>query len=73
FVVRKSASSSSASEHKVVGIDWDFNSWGGVDDGCYKDWSLDLLVAWKILVTERLPRFPPSLILEGGSIHVNGE
>ncbi|KAF8365155.1 hypothetical protein HHK36_032843 [Tetracentron sinense] len=53
---------------------------GGVDDGCYKDWSLDLLVAKKvsevgslILGIERFPRFPQSLILEGGSIHVDGE
>ncbi|XP_024044465.1 agmatine deiminase isoform X3 [Citrus clementina] len=45
----------------------------GVDDGCYRDWSLDLQVARKILSTERLPRFPHSMVLEGGSIHVDGE
>ncbi|GMY15427.1 agmatine deiminase-like [Fagus crenata] len=73
FVIRKSTSSSGTSEHKVAGIDWKFNSWGGVDDGCYQDWSLDLLVARKILVTERLPRFPQSIVLEGGSIHVDGQ
>ncbi|KAK2981546.1 hypothetical protein RJ640_018406, partial [Escallonia rubra] len=44
-----------------------------IDDGCYKDWSLDLLVARKILAIERLPRFAHSIILEGGSIHVDGE
>ncbi|XP_044476293.1 agmatine deiminase [Mangifera indica] len=64
---------SNATVPRVAGIDWNFNSWGGVDDGCYKDWSLDLLVAQKILAIERLPRFPQSLILEGGSIHVDGE
>ncbi|KAK9114600.1 hypothetical protein Syun_021397 [Stephania yunnanensis] len=75
FVVcdRDLTSSSGKLEHKVAGIDWNFNSWGGVDDGCYTDWSLDLLVARKILGIERLPRFPHSLILEGGSIHVDGE
>ncbi|KAK3037112.1 hypothetical protein RJ639_031531, partial [Escallonia herrerae] len=50
-----------------------FSLFLGIDDGCYKDWSLDLLVARKILAIERLPRFPHSIILEGGSIHVDGE
>lgn len=27
----------------------------------------------KILEIERVPRFPQSMILEGGSIHVDGE
>ncbi|XP_059285754.1 agmatine deiminase-like [Lycium ferocissimum] len=45
----------------------------GVDDGCYKDWSHDLLVARKILAIEKVPRFQHSMILEGGSIHVDGE
>ncbi|KAG5572036.1 hypothetical protein H5410_061802 [Solanum commersonii] len=45
----------------------------GVDEGCYKDWNLDLLVARKILAIEKLPRFLQSMILEGGSIHVDGE
>ncbi|KAL9438356.1 hypothetical protein AB3S75_024099 [Citrus x aurantiifolia] len=73
IVVSKSSASSGAQAPKVAGIDWNFNSWGGVDDGCYRDWSLDLQVARKILSTERLPRFPHSMVLEGGSIHVDGE
>ncbi|KAG7944374.1 hypothetical protein I3843_15G097800 [Carya illinoinensis] len=73
FVVSKSTSSSVISQQNVAGIDWNFNSWGGFSDGCYQDWSLDLLVARKILENERLPRFPHSIVLEGGSIHVDGE
>ncbi|OVA12521.1 Peptidyl-arginine deiminase [Macleaya cordata] len=73
FVVLDQTLSSGDQRHKVAGIDWTFNSWGGVLDGCYKDWSLDTLVARKILEIERVPRFPQSLILEGGSIHVDGE
>ncbi|KAJ4823566.1 hypothetical protein Tsubulata_029681 [Turnera subulata] len=73
FVIRKGASTPGGPEHNVAGIDWNFNSWGGFDDGCYQDWSLDLLVARKILETEKLPRFPNGMILEGGSIHVDGE
>ncbi|KAE8721527.1 Agmatine deiminase [Hibiscus syriacus] len=73
FVVRKREVNSDNTEHKVAGIDWNFNSWGGVDDGCYTDWTHDLFVARKILGNERLPRFPHTMILEGGSIHVDGE
>ncbi|XP_031406600.1 agmatine deiminase isoform X2 [Punica granatum] len=58
---------------KLAGIDWNFNSYGGLEGGCYQDWSLDLLLARKILQVEKLPRFPQNLILEGGSIHVDGE
>ncbi|EPS63668.1 hypothetical protein M569_11111, partial [Genlisea aurea] len=68
FVVRNDK------ENRIAGIDWNFNSWGGKEDeGCYKDWSLDLLVTRKILEIEKVPRFPHSMILEGGSIHVDGE
>ncbi|XP_050204007.1 agmatine deiminase [Mercurialis annua] len=71
FVVK--ASNAGSMEQKVAGIDWVFNSWGGVDDGCYRDWGLDLLVARKILGIEKVSRFPHSMVLEGGSIHVDGE
>ncbi|XP_022965832.1 agmatine deiminase [Cucurbita maxima] len=73
FVVRKRISNSGTSVESVAGIDWNFNSWGGIEDGCYTDWSLDLQVAWKILNIEKLPRFLNKIILEGGSIHVDGE
>uniref|UniRef100_A0A7N0R8B8 Agmatine deiminase n=1 Tax=Kalanchoe fedtschenkoi TaxID=63787 RepID=A0A7N0R8B8_KALFE len=63
----------SQSEQRIAGIDWNFNSWGGIEDGCYQDWSQDLLVARKILEIEKISRFPQSIILEGGSIHVDGE
>ncbi|KAL7168542.1 hypothetical protein ACSBR2_038887 [Camellia fascicularis] len=57
----------------LAGIDWNFNSYGGINEGCYKDWSLDIHAARKILEVERVPRFPHSMILEGGAIHVDGE
>ncbi|KAG5229960.1 agmatine deiminase [Salix suchowensis] len=69
FVVRKNGSTHGNIKQHIAGIDWNFNGWGGVDDGCYQDWSLDLLVARKILGVEKLPRFPHFMILEGGSIH----
>ncbi|XP_030455614.1 agmatine deiminase [Syzygium oleosum] len=60
-------------ERKVAGIDWNFNSYGGIEEGCYQDWSLDILNARKILEVEETPRFAHEMILEGGSIHVDGE
>ncbi|XP_043717190.1 agmatine deiminase isoform X2 [Telopea speciosissima] len=73
FVVCDHITHSGDPVRKIAGIDWNFNCWGGPDDGCYADWSLDQLVARKILGIEKLPRFPQSIILEGGSIHVDGE
>ncbi|OMO60903.1 Peptidyl-arginine deiminase, Porphyromonas-type [Corchorus capsularis] len=73
FIVNRRESSSGTPENKIAGIDWTFNSWGGADDACYTDWSLDLHVARKILAIERLPRFSHTMVLEGGSIHVDGE
>ncbi|XP_004508635.1 agmatine deiminase [Cicer arietinum] len=73
FVVRRETLKSDDAADKIAGIDWSFNSWGGVEDGCYSDWSLDTHVAKKILEVERIPRFSHSMVLEGGSIHVDGE
>ncbi|XP_068636583.1 agmatine deiminase isoform X2 [Aristolochia californica] len=73
FVISDRAANSANKEHNIAGIDWNFNSWGGFEEGCYEDWSLDILVARKILDVERIPRFPHYMILEGGSIHVDGE
>ncbi|CAL5031576.1 unnamed protein product [Urochloa decumbens] len=53
----------------IAGIDWQFNAWGGI----YDDWSLDSDVAKKIVEIERVSRFPHKMVLEGGSIHVDGE
>lgn len=74
FVVRdRSSEGTEKKTRDVAGIHWTFNSWGGIKEGCYPDWSLDSLVAKKILGLERVPRYPESLVLEGGSIHVDGE
>jgi agmatine deiminase len=58
---------------KVRGIDWDFNAWGGLVDGLYFPWDLDDLVARKVLDIEWIERYKAPLVLEGGSIHVDGE
>ncbi|PIN06955.1 Agmatine deiminase [Handroanthus impetiginosus] len=73
FVIRNNTSNEEKLENKIAGIDWNFNGYGGIEEGCYEDWSLDLLIARKILEIENIPRFSHSMILEGGSIHVDGE
>jgi agmatine deiminase len=57
----------------VRGVDWDFNAWGGLEGGLYFPWDQDALVARKVLEIERLDRYKAPLVLEGGSIHVDGE
>ncbi|XP_051115918.1 agmatine deiminase-like [Andrographis paniculata] len=73
FVIRSSSSNKDNLGSEIAGIDWTFNSYGGIDGGCYNDWSDDMLIAKKILEIEKIPRFPHSMVLEGGSIHVDGE
>ncbi|XP_039130604.1 agmatine deiminase-like isoform X1 [Dioscorea cayenensis subsp. rotundata] len=73
FVVHDGKSSSKHQKNQVAGIDWTFNCWGGPEEGCYSDWSLDVHVAKKVLELERSPRFLNPMVLEGGSIHVDGE
>lgn len=56
------------------GVDWTFNAWGGLEGGLYEDWQRDDEVARKILEIERCDRYrTEGFVLEGGSIHVDGE
>ncbi len=57
----------------VRGVDWGFNAWGGLSGGLYFPWDRDAAVARKILEAERRDRYEAPLILEGGSIHVDGQ
>lgn len=59
---------------EVRGVDWEFNAWGGLNGGLYFPWDLDEQVAQKVLEIERIDRYrPEGFVLEGGSIHVDGE
>ncbi len=57
----------------VRGIDWDFNAWGGLEGGCYFPWDQDELIAHKVLEIEKIDRYKCNMVMEGGSIHVDGE
>jgi len=58
---------------ELRGIDWQFNAWGGLIGGLYFPWDQDELVAGKVLDMEGADRYRAPLVLEGGSIHVDGE
>ncbi len=58
---------------EIRGIDWQFNAWGGIEKGLYFPWDQDDQVARKVLELERMGRYRAPFILEGGSIHVDGE
>lgn len=49
-------------------VDWDYNAWGGKYPPC----DLDEVVPTRVAETLGLPVFYPRMILEGGSIDVNG-
>lgn len=57
----------------IRGIDWQFNAWGGEVNGLYQDWSEDDALAGRVLALRGEERYRAPLILEGGSIHVDGE
>ncbi len=51
------------------GVDWHFNAWGEI----YSPWDRDERVAAAVLEAEGADRYRAPLVLEGGSIHVDGE
>jgi len=55
------------------GVDWHFNAWGGLRGGLYFPWDRDDRVAAKVLEIEGAERYRAPIVLEGGSIHVDGE
>jgi len=58
----------------VRAVDWDFNAWGGLVDGLYFPWDMDDAVAQKVCEIEGIDTYrTPGFVLEGGSIHSDGE
>jgi agmatine deiminase len=54
-------------------VDWEFNAWGGLYDGLYFPWDKDQMVPRKVAEIEGVDRYKAPLVMEGGSIHVDGE
>lgn len=58
----------------IRGVDWGFNAWGGLVDGLYFPWDKDNHVARKICDLYETDCYDfRDFILEGGSIHSDGE
>jgi agmatine deiminase len=55
--------------HRKVLLDWGYNAWGGK----YGPWDLDDVVPTRLAPLLGLPVEVPGMILEGGSIDVDGE
>jgi len=53
---------------KLAVVDWDYNAWGGKYPPC----DLDEVVPTRVAEILKVPVFYPKMILEGGSIEVNG-
>jgi len=49
-------------------VDWDYNAWGGK----YPPFDDDDRIPQRIAAILNMPRFVPGMVLEGGSIEVNG-
>lgn len=54
---------------ELAGVNWKFNAWGGK----YAPWDLDDQVAPQIIAHTGVKRFDAPLVMEGGSIHTDGE
>ena len=58
----------------IRAVDWEFNAWGGLVDGLYFPWDQDAQVARKVCEIEGVDSYKTEgFVLEGGSIHVDGE
>ncbi len=54
-------------------VHWDFNAWGGLYDGLYFPWEKDRMVPLKVAEIAGVDRYRAPLVMEGGSIHVDGD
>jgi agmatine deiminase len=57
------------SQTELAAVRWRYNAWGGK----YPPWDLDDGVAERVATRVAAPVFRPGIILEGGSIEVNGK
>lgn len=64
-----------APENRLVrGINWEFNAWGGEYDGLYANWEKDNKVANEFMEKLACDAYDAApFVLEGGSIHSDGE
>lgn len=60
--------------HRLAAVDFGFNAWGGKFNGLYSHWDDDNELGARLTKVLGLRRFPlKDFVLEGGSIHTDGE
>jgi agmatine deiminase len=57
---------------EIAGVAWQFNAWGENQE-CLADYQQDVMLASRLLAETQIRRYSAPLVLEGGSIHVDGE
>jgi agmatine deiminase len=67
YVVRDSSASEDGQSRRAI-IDWEYNAWGNK----YPPYDLDNVVPSRIAADSGETRFVPGIVMEGGSIDVNG-
>ncbi|MHC6526781.1 agmatine deiminase [Vibrio proteolyticus] len=55
------------------GISWQFNAWGGEFNGLYDNWQFDDQVAANVCDIVGIDYYQAPFVLEGGSIHTDGQ
>lgn len=58
---------------QVRGVDWEFNSWGGLLGGLRNHWELDADIAHKVLELENIDHYKAPIVAEGGAVQCDGE
>lgn len=62
------------SKGRISAVDWAFNAWGGEYDGLYADWKNDDEIPFRLCQRLNIPLYDAHpFVLEGGSIHTDGE
>jgi agmatine deiminase len=54
-------------------VDWRFNAWGGLRGGLFFPWNSDDVLGQKIAELEGADCYQPPLVMEGGSVDVDGQ
>jgi len=68
FLTRDADPKSATGRGELAVVDWDYNAWGNK----YPPFDLDEVVPTRVAAILKLPVFYPKMVLEGGSIDVNG-
>ena len=70
FVIKKKTEKA----HEICAVNWEFNAWGGETDGLYATWDKDNAFAKYFAERYGYPVYDAApFVLEGGSIHSDGE